>query len=64
MTDDLDELRQELRWRISCHRQSMAEGDVHGNKVCPVLLCRALDIDDSWVHLIEKPVGTAFRDTA
>jgi hypothetical protein len=48
MTDDLDELRHELRWRISCHRQIMAEGDVHGNKVCPVLLCRALDIDDSW----------------
>lgn len=61
MTDDLDELRHELRWRISCHRPIMAEGDVHGNKVRPVLLCQALDIDDSWVHLIDKPVGAAFK---
>jgi len=48
-------------WRISCRRRIKGEGDVQGNEVYPDLLCRALDIDDSWVHLLDKPGGTAFK---
>ncbi len=49
-------------WRIKGNRRVFSEEefwDIDATKYYPLYL--ALNIDDSWLHLIDKPVGTAFK---
>jgi hypothetical protein len=49
-------------WRIKGDRRAYSEeefGCVEAAKYYPLYL--ALNTDDSWLHLIDKPVGTAFK---
>ncbi len=48
-------------WRIRGYRgETESEEDYDNRKATYVALCRVLDQDDSWIHLIDEPVGAAF----
>jgi hypothetical protein len=49
-------------WRIKGNRRAFSEEEfwsLEATKYYPLYL--ALNKDDSWLHLIDKPVGTAFK---
>jgi hypothetical protein len=56
-----NETRTDRGWRISHHARPMENEDIYQEKVLYVPTCFALDMDDSWLPLIDSPIGSAFK---
>ena len=56
--------RRDSGWRITTHRRPINKEDVRKGHVHYVPLCFVLDMDNSWLHLIGKPTGAAFKRSA
>jgi hypothetical protein len=56
-----NETRIDRGWRISHHPRPMEKEDIYQEKVLYVPTCFALDMDDSWLPLIDSPIGSAFK---
>ena len=60
-TSPENETRPDSGWRVSRYSRPMADEDVYLDRVRYVPICVALDVDDSWLYLIDKPIGSAFK---
>lgn len=48
-------------WRLRGTEQAVAEDKAQGNEPHYIALGKVLNIDDSWLHLIDRETGTAFQ---
>ena len=47
-------------WRIRGDTRGCSDDDIQAREACYVALGAVLNRDDSWLHLIDAPVGSAF----
>jgi hypothetical protein len=52
-------------WRFRCDTRGLADAEYENPSFSYIALGKVLNSDDSWLHLIDEPVGSAFlRDWA
>ena len=56
-----NETRPDSGWRISSYSRPMADEDVYLDRVRYLPISLVLEVDDSWLYLIDKPIGSAFK---
>lgn len=47
-------------WRIRGDYRSLTEAEIDARQTSYIALGKVLNVDDSWLHLIDAPVGSAF----
>jgi hypothetical protein len=47
-------------WRLRGDYRGLSDDEIEARKMSYVALGAVLNRDDSWIHLIEEPVGSAF----